>query len=476
MTMKSLTSRLVNQMTFTVTTILILVFLAIDISIDNWIDSEFESALSTKSNYLKSLIKVTEKGTQFDLSGEFIPEFSLPSKGEYFQLWQDNISLERSESLKPFTNINLIKTDLPINHSKLYDVDLPDGREGRAMTSIFQRKQPQHNAPDKIITMQLTVAISSEEVSNILIIIDSSLLIGLLLVIFIIRWAVLKVIHRGLQPLEDLNNALRKANISQTTIQLPTHSESFSEIEPIKNELNKFIKLNIQHLQNEKRITADIAHELKTPISELISLSEIYIRYPEDQRIGATYKQDVLNISSKMKNIVNNLLLLQQSNSKKINQTSININGLIEQTINELSFKYADISQRIVFSNRKDQIHCIADKFSLHTILTNLLDNALFYSPAKSTINLLLISDPVNSKKLIISIENTLLAPITANELENLTRPLYQIEKSRTNQERHGLGLAIVNNIARVNKFDFKADLHGDNMISFSISLLQVTY
>lgn len=472
MKMKSLTSRLVNQMTLTVTTILILVFLAIDISIDNWIDSEFESALNTKSNYLKSLIKVTEEGTKFDLSGEFMPEFSLPSKGEYFQLWQDNISLERSESLKHFANINLIKTNMPINHPKYYEVDLPDGREGHAMTSTFERKEPQKNAPDKIITMQLTVAISSEEVSNILIIIDSSLLIGLLLVILIIRWAVLKVTHRGLQPLEDLNDALRKANKSESTIQLPTHSESFSEIEPIKNELNKFIKLNLQHLQNEKRITADIAHELKTPISELISLSEIYIRYPEDQRIGATYKQDVLNISSKMKNIVNNLLLLQQSNSEKINQTSVDIDGLIEQIINELSFKYADILQRIIVNNSGYPIRCIADKFSIHTILTNLLDNALFYSPEKSIINLSLMSTLSKSKKLTISIENSLLAPMTEDELENLIRPFYQIEKSRTNQERHGLGLAIINNIARINKFDFKAELHGKNMISFSITIL----
>ncbi|WP_413701248.1 hypothetical protein ACLKMH_06015 [Psychromonas sp. KJ10-10] len=79
--MKSLTSQLSNRMTLTVTSILILVFVAIDISIDNWIDSEFDSGLMTKSNYLKTLVKETPNGIEFDFAGEFMPEFSLPTQG-----------------------------------------------------------------------------------------------------------------------------------------------------------------------------------------------------------------------------------------------------------------------------------------------------------------------------------------------------------------------------------------------------------
>jgi hypothetical protein len=41
-------------MTYVVSAILILVFLAIDISIDNWVDVEFDRALTDKSNYLKT--------------------------------------------------------------------------------------------------------------------------------------------------------------------------------------------------------------------------------------------------------------------------------------------------------------------------------------------------------------------------------------------------------------------------------------
>lgn len=84
------------------------------------------------------------------------------------------------------------------------------------------------------------------------------------------------------------------------------------EIEPIRKELNRYIRSNRTLINNEKRITADIAHELKTPLAEMITLSEVYIRYPQDERISKTYQHDMLAIAKRMKAIVENLLLLQK--------------------------------------------------------------------------------------------------------------------------------------------------------------------
>ena len=292
--------------------------------------------------------------------------------------------------------------------------------------------------------MWLTIAITTEDLSQILVIIDSSLAIGLLLVIVLIRWAVVKVIHRGLTPLNELNVSLKSVDVTKKYIPLSSESERYLEIEPIRNELNKFVKISQQYLQTEKRITADIAHELKTPISELISLSEIYIRYPDDQRIGVSYKQDVLSIS---------LLLLQQATSENINlhRQHINIKTVMDQVINELAFKYSTIHSRLNIENSVLDPSCLADEFSLHLILTNLFDNALYYSPPKSSIKIRLVAD---NKGLRFSIENQLVTSINANDLERLTLPLFQAEQSRSNSERHGLGLAIVENIAKVNGFE----------------------
>ena len=468
--MKSLTKNLVNTMTYVVSIMLILVFLAIDISIDNWVDAEFDHALTDKSNYLKTLVKVTPEGTEFDFAGEFMPEFDVSTKESFFQLWQGNAEFERSESLKHFADVSLFKKDIPLNSVFFVDIELPDGREGRAMLSYFEPQIPENNRGlvNQVEPMWLTVAISTEDLEQILVIIDSSLALGLLLVIVLTRWTVVNVIRRGLIPLDELNLALKNADVTQQYMPVSSHADAYVEIEPIRNELNKFVKLSQQYLQTEKRITADIAHELKTPISELISLSEIYIRYPDDQRIGATYKQDVLDISLRMKNIVNNLLLLQQVSSDTItlNRQQVNITYLVNKTLEELSFKYTDIYQRMVIEDQLTLKNVLADEFSLHLILSNLFDNALYYSPKKSSIQLTLNPEPSG---LHIRIVNQLVTSINAHDLERLTLPLFQTEQSRTNTERHGLGLAIVENIARVNKMLFSFELVAEDKIAFNL-------
>jgi signal transduction histidine kinase len=462
--MRSLSTNLVNTMTYVVSAILILVFLAIDISIDNWVDVEFDSALTDKSNYLKSLVKVTRDGSEFDFPGEFMPEFGTSTKASFFQLWQGSSVFERSESLGHFVGTDLLKKDIPLNSAIFADVVLPDGRSGRAMMSYFEPQVPKANRAmmSKVEPMWLTVAITTEDLTQILVIIDSSLAIGLLLVIILIRWAVVKVIYRGLTPLNELNLSLKNVDVTQKYIPLSTDSERYLEIEPIRNELNKFVKISQQYLQTEKRITADIAHELKTPISELISLSEIYIRYPDDQRIGASYKQDVLSISLRMKTIVNNLLLLH------LERQHININSLMVQIVDELAFKFTTIHCRLNIDNRASNDSCFADEFSLHLILSNLFDNALYYSPSPSVVQLRLATD---EQGLMISIENQLVTSISANDLQRLTLPLFQTEQSRSNSERHGLGLAIVENIAKVNGFRFYLELVSTDKIRFSLHI-----
>ncbi|NCO72342.1 MULTISPECIES: HAMP domain-containing sensor histidine kinase [Shewanella] len=470
--MKSLTTNLANTMTYVVSAILILVFFAIDISIDNWVDAEFDNALTDKSNYLKTLVKVTPKGTEFDFSGEFMPEFGSSTKASFFQLWQGSNVFERSESLTQYRDANLLKKDIPLNSAVFADVVLPDGRDGRAMVSYFEPQIPKANRAmiSKVEPMWLTIAITTEDLSQISVIIDSTLGIGLLLVIVLIRWAVIKVIYRGLTPLNELNMSLKTVNVNEKHIPLSSDSERYLEIEPIRTELNKFVKISQQYLQTEKRITADIAHELKTPISELISLSEIYIRYPDDERIGGSYKQDVLSISLRMKTIVNNLLLLQQASSESINLhcQPININDLMSRVIDELAFKYSAIHARLIIDNRAADKNYLIDEFSLHLILTNLFDNALYYSPAKSMIPIRLTSD---SQGLVISIENQLLTCINANDLERLTLPLFQAEQSRSNSDRHGLGLAIVENVAKLNGFTFSFELVSTDKIMFTLHI-----
>jgi two-component system sensor histidine kinase QseC len=78
---------------------------------------------------------------------------------------------------------------------------------------------------------------------------------------------------------------------------------------------------------------------------------------------------------------------------------------------------------------------------------------------------------PLLSGDVRIEIENQLTTSLSDSELENLTMPLFQLEKSRTNPDRHGLGLSIVDKIAKANNMDFSFKKNTDLSIVFSIVL-----
>ena len=73
---------------------------------------------------------------------------------------------------------------------------------------------------------------------------------------------------------------------------------------------------------------------------------------------------------------------------------------------------------------------------------------------------------------MILSIKNTTSNKLTKENLDNLFKPLYQVDSSRTHTERHGLGLSIVKNVAQLNGYDLSVD-YDDQVITFSVVIGQ---
>ncbi|PSW28884.1 sensor histidine kinase, partial [Photobacterium phosphoreum] len=201
---------------------------------------------------------------------------------------------------------------------------------------------------------------------------------------------------------------------------------------------------NRNSIENEKRITSDIAHEIKTPIAELITLTEVHQRFPDDERLAKTFTNDILQISNRMRVIVENLLLLQRTSSTiDLYKKPLDIVMLLDNIQQALTFKYPDITNRITINIQLESA-IIADEFSIKTILTNLIDNALFYSLPTEHIKINVLSSQENT---IIKVINMATVIYSAIEIEKLIQPLYQYDSSRSSDSRYGLGLSIVNNI-----------------------------
>ena len=466
----SIKRKLVNNISAVISVILFTIFLTVDLSVDTWVEDQFNQSLTNKANYLKTLVEDDNNVVEFDFAGEFMSEYEAADATEFYQLWHGRDVFERSDSLELYKNANLPFLEMPINESKIIDYELPNGRDGRALISHFVAQKDDRNPTHSAVfnTMTLAIAAPTAELNKVLIIIDVVFILTCVLGVFGVRYLVTRIVNKGLHPLHNLNDQIKLLDITGVAQTIESDFK-VEEIEPIRNELNKFITVNQQLYSNEKRLTSDIAHELKTPIAELISLSEVAIRYPDDKRISDTYTSDVLNISQRMKTIVSNLLLLQRSSSSamQLNAQNIILNNLVNQIIDELTFKHPTIKTRLN-NEISDEITLNADEFSLNTILCNLIDNALFYGLPEAPIKLTAVN---NSTNMTISVSNKVNKPLSSEQLTAIFDPLYQLDSSRTNNQRHGLGLSIVQSLCNLNGFTITASNTENNTLTFILTL-----
>lgn len=477
--MLSIKSNLVNSITVIFGILIFGIYLAIDLSLDSWVDEQFDKALVNKSNYLKSLVKSQDQQIELEFDDEFMPEFSDEDDPQYFQLWLGDATVERSRSLAAYPNVNLKREKLPLNTTHLIDVRLPNGEPGRAVISHFKDDDDFH-IPHPIY---LTIYEPTASVEKFLVIIDTLLVVTFFLSIFLMRTIAVSIVERGLKPLAHLNQQIQKLDVNRGSewvghepIDAP--QTLYEEVEPIRREINAYIEANSQLIASEKRLTGDIAHELKTPIAEMISLSEVHINFPHDERIGKTYKHDMLTISLRMKKIVDNLLLLQRSASVSLTPQYevIEIEDLLLQAMQDLRFKFPLLQQRIKVDCQLKTI--VADHFCIYTILSNLLDNALYYSAENTLVELAFYpmkeQGAHSQTRAEIKIRNQLKRPLTEADKRHLLEPLYQADSSRTRNDRHGLGLSIIRNMSQQQGYQLHVNHDELDFIEFTIINIEI--
>lgn len=446
--MNSIHKKLSRYLSISISLLLICILLATDISVDTWISDEFDRAMVNKVGLLETLVEEDEDGIEFDFSGEFMPEFEGKENPEYYQLWYNSEVFERSDTLEFFEIKNLSRLDVKLHEFIIQDTALPDGRNGRMLYTKFfpqvdsdirealgiSREEFAKNQQP----MELAYALSREELDYTLWFVDIIFIFTSIFSVFIIRIIVKLVIYRSLKPITELSQQLRKISLNSKN---PEVSVEFlpQELVPIAEGVNQFIKENHILYIREQRMASDIAHELKTPIAELISLSEVALKFPHEKEISDNLASDVHGISYRLKNIVSSIMLLQKSSSSNELETSeINLTDLISNIIARENSDDRDIT--LLFDVPSLIVN--TNNFALETVLSNLINNAIFYSQPKTLIEI--ETYKVDSQHALIKISNICNDDCQESDLKSFFDPLWQKDESRTSTERFGLGLAIV--------------------------------
>jgi len=209
---------------------------------------------------------------------------------------------------------------------------------------------------------------------------------------------------------------------------------------------NNKIKLQSDELQklnaSKDKFFSIIAHDLRNPFNSLLGFSEILKNEMEDltKDERQEYSLQLYESSSHVLNLVNNLLEWAELQKGKMGFEPVNLK--LQEEVQEILniVKGNAIKKNIsLLQSIDDKIFILADKRMLHSIILNLVSNAIKFSHLGGVIN---ITADKTETKAIISIEDQGVG-MSSTALDNLFK-IDHASSSKGTQNETGTGLGLI--------------------------------
>jgi len=275
---------------------------------------------------------------------------------------------------------------------------------------------------------------------------------------------------RFLRPVHAMTRASEKLAAGDLSQRVPVQGQDeFAALAATFNVMTE----SLQHSEERRRsMTADIAHELRTPLS--VQRAQIEAMQDGIYPINNENLQTVLEQNELLVRLVEDLrtLALADDNELALDLTSISVPDLIDRIVERF---------RAVAENRKVRLEAElvtaagaecpslwADPIRLEQVLNNLMSNALRYTPEGGYVSLRVSCD---EKEVLISVRDT--GPgIQPDMLPHVFERFYRADSSRNREEGgSGLGLAIARQLARAHDGSLDAGNHPDGGAIFTLRL-----
>ncbi|RNL51020.1 sensor histidine kinase [Pedobacter jejuensis] len=231
----------------------------------------------------------------------------------------------------------------------------------------------------------------------------------------------------------------------------------------LDNSINSLMRKINNLFALEKQFIANVSHELLTPISILSTRLENMMNTPgipvgHENKIFASLK--TLN---RLKVIINSLLLISKvENNQYLKTEQINIKQ-------ELDDIYEDLEDRILDKNLhyqinlKNDFYLTGNKALIHTLLVNILNNAIKYNSVGGTIS---VGGEIKHQQYYLTITDT--GKGMSKEL--VEEAFDRFKRGNTEENGFGLGLAIVQSIAKFHKIEI--EIHSIEQKGTSVTLI----
>jgi two-component system sensor histidine kinase QseC len=274
----------------------------------------------------------------------------------------------------------------------------------------------------------------------------------------------------GLRPLERLARQVKGLDAESLDQRVGAEAPP-RELLPVVEQLNELLARLETAFRRERQLTADIAHELKTPIAELRNLCEVGGRWPDDTATAQRFFEDAWVIALQMERIVIHLLALARYDEGKevVESGRVAVARACEDAWRPFAAQARERGLELRNLVPGDAI-LETDPGKLRLILSNLLSNAVEYSrPESPVICELHQSNGVSS----LSVSNYV-ANLDAHDVPVMFDRFWRKDAARGGGRNVGLGLSIVRAFSDLLEYDLETQLRTDGLLRITLSERQV--
>ena len=216
----------------------------------------------------------------------------------------------------------------------------------------------------------------------------------------------------------------------------------FEEIQRAYRELKRLDELKSEFINIA-------AHELRTPLAILLGYAALLEEKADDT--AQKYLQIIVHNAMRLKKLVTDMVNLRylEAGQMELQLQELRLSDVVDLVVEDLGFLAEEKGQELIIEMAHDLPPIWADKGKLHLILSNLVSNAIKFTPEGGDIK---VEALVEEDELKVAVKDTGIG-IPDEEYERIFHRFYQIEDSLRRQHQGlGLGLSIVRGLIELHQ------------------------
>jgi two-component system heavy metal sensor histidine kinase CusS len=265
---------------------------------------------------------------------------------------------------------------------------------------------------------------------------------GLLIATITSAW----ITRRGLAPIAQIARATERIHVQQLEERIGTRAWP-RELVTLANAFDRMLERLQQSFERLSQFSADLAHELRTPINNLMGEAQVALSHPRSASEYVRVLHSALEEYARLARMIDSMLFLAQADQSRAALELVPLDAAAELRA------VADFYQAVADEDGKTMVcegeaRLIADPSLLRRAVSNLLSNALKHTPSGGRVSLRAVT--ADDGRVTLSVVDTGTG-VSAEHLSRLGDRFYRVDPARASDPGGaGLGLAIVKSIMQL--------------------------